>query len=118
VYIEPTFVSNVNNALFFHPAPPELDDDDDGNEDATFMVGLGARLRVRPTVYLVGEFVPRVGGFDDGAHHMSFGIEKRAGGHSFQLNFSNSLGTTPLHQAQGANEDDWFIGFNIARKFF
>jgi len=60
VYIEPTFVSNVNNALFFHPAPPELDDDDDGNEDATFMVGLGARLRVRPTVYLVGEFVPRV----------------------------------------------------------
>ena len=79
VYIEPTFVSNVNNALFFHPAPPELDDDDDGNEDATFMVGLGARLRVRPTVYLVGEFVPRVGGFDDGAHYMSFGIEKRAG---------------------------------------
>lgn len=118
VYVEPTFVGNVNNALFFHPAPPELDDDDDGSEDATFMIGLGARLRVRPTVYLIGEFVPRVSGFDDGAHHMSFGIEKRTGGHSFQLNFSNSLGTTPLHQAQGANEDDWFIGFNIARKFF
>lgn len=85
VYVDPTFVGNVNNALFLHPDLPDTDDDDndDGNQDETFMVGLGARLRVRPTVYLVGEFVPRVSGFDGGSHHMSFGIEKVAGGHSF-----------------------------------
>ncbi len=72
---------------------------------------------MRPTVYLVGEFVPRVGGFDGGANHVSVGVETVAGGHSFQLNISNSLGSTPLHHAQGANEEDWYVGFNIARKF-
>ena len=88
------------------------------DDDNAFMVGLGARWRVRPTVYLLGEYVPRVSGFDLGAHHASFAIEKRVGGHSFQLNFSNSIGTTPAQIAQGANKDDWFIGFNIARKFY
>ena len=36
LYVEPTFVGNVNNALFFHPAPADMDDDpgdDDGNDD-------------------------------------------------------------------------------------
>jgi len=72
----------------------------------------------RGCVYLLGEYVPRLTGFDAGAHHLSFGIEKRAGGHTFQLNFSNSLGTTPAQLAQGGSKDDWFIGFNIARKFY
>ena len=117
LYVEPTFVGNVNNSLFFHSTPPEGDADGD-DDDGTFMVGLGARFRLRPTVYLVGEFVPRISGFDGGANHVSFAIEKVAGGHAFQLNVSNSLGTTSLHHAQGASEDDWFIGFNIARKFF
>lgn len=117
LYAQPTFVGNVNNALFFHPSPRDPDDDD-GVGDATFMVGLGARLRLRPTVYMVGEFVPRLGGFDGGANHVSLAVEKAVGGHVFQLNFSNSLGTTPLHHAQGAHKDNWFIGFNIARKFF
>ena len=114
LYVQPTFVTNVNNALFFHP---ELDDDN-GDDDETFMVGLGARFRMRPTVYLVGEFVPRVSGFDSGSNHLSFAIEKVAGGHTFQVNVSNSLGTTPLHHAQGASDGDWFIGFNIGRKFY
>jgi hypothetical protein len=49
---------------------------------------------------------------------MTFGIEKRAGGHSFQLNFSNDLGTTPAQVARGQQLDGWFIGFNISRKFY
>jgi len=73
---------------------------------------------VRPTVYLIGEYAPRLAGFDDGAHHVSFGVEKRVGGHTFQLNVSNSLGSTPAQIAQGGSKDDWFIGFNIARKFY
>jgi cytochrome c oxidase subunit 2 len=118
VYAEPTWVGNVDKPGRLHPSfdPDDLDDDDD--DDNVFMVGLGTRLRVRPTVYLLGEYVPRLTGFDAGAHHLSFGIEKRAGGHTFQLNFSNSLGTTPAQLAQGGSKDDWFIGFNIARKFF
>ena len=112
VYVEPIWVGNVNKPDRFHTDLLVTDDDN------AFMVGLGARWRVRPTVYLLGEYVPRVSGFDLGVHHASFAIEKRVGGHSFQLNFSNSIGTTPAQIAQGANKDDWFIGFNIARKFY
>ncbi len=107
VYVEPMWVNNSN------PLPEELADDND-----TFLVGLGLRLRVRPTVYVVGQFIPRRG-FDDGAHPASFGVEKRAGGHVFQLNFSNGFGYTPAQLARGGtSNDDWYLGFNISRKFF
>jgi hypothetical protein len=90
-----------------------------GDDDGTFMVGLGGRLRLTPTVYVVGEFVPRVSGFKPGVNHGSFAIEKRAGGHLFQLNFSNSFATTSGQLARGGfSNDDWHLGFNISRKFF
>jgi Membrane bound beta barrel domain (DUF5777) len=108
VYIEPIWVNNTN------PLPAEVIDDNN-----TFIVGLGTRVRVRPTVYLVGEFAPRVSGFHPGVHHGSFAIEKRAGGHVFQLNFSNSFGTTMANIARGGfRSEDWYMGFNISRKFF
>ena len=109
-YLQPIWVNNSN------PLPGELADD-----NSTFILGLGGRVRIRPTVYLVGEFVPRVAGYeqDPGVHHGSFGIEKRAGGHLFQLNFSNSFATTMGQIARGGfNSDDWYLGFNISRKFF
>lgn len=108
IYAEPMWVNNSNQQ------PSELVDDND-----TFLLGLGARLRIRPTVYIVGEINPRVSGYDPGTHQGSIGIEKRAGGHVFQLNFSNGIGTTPGQIARGSvNSDDWFLGFNISRKFF
>ena len=82
------------------------------------MIGMGARFQMRPTVYLVGEYAPRLVGHNEGANHLSFAIEKRAGGHTFQLNVSNSIGATPGQLAQGASEHDWFLGFNITRKFY
>jgi hypothetical protein len=107
LYVEPIWVNNSNLL------PEELVEHND-----TFMVGLGARIRVRPTVYLVGEYIPRVGN-DPGVHHGTFGIEKRAGGHVFQFNFSNGLGNTMGQLARGgSSNEDWYIGFNIARKFF
>jgi hypothetical protein len=107
VYVEPIWVNNSN------PDPSELADDND-----TFMVALGARIRLRPTVYVVGEFIPRVG-YEPGVHHGTFGIEKRAGGHVFQLNFSNGRGTTMGQLARGGTgSEDWYLGFNISRKFF
>jgi hypothetical protein len=108
LHIEPIWVNNSN------PQPSELVDDND-----TFLLGLGARVRIRPTVYLVGEIIPRVAGYDPGVTHGTFGIEKRAGGHMFQLNFSNSFGSTMGQLARGGlNNDDWYLGFNISRKFF
>jgi Membrane bound beta barrel domain (DUF5777) len=108
VFVQTIWVNNSN------PLPSDLTDDND-----SVLVGVGTRIRVRPTVYLVGEIIPRVTGFDPGVNQASFGIEKRVGGHVFQLNFSNSLGTTMGQIARGgASNDDWFLGFNISRKFF
>ena len=108
LYAHPIWVNNTNDQ------PSELSDDNNN----TFIVGLGGRLRIRPTLYLVGEVIPRFGYTPD-AVYASFGIEKRAGGHSFQLNFSNGLGTTLAQLARGGQpSNDWFIGFNISRKFF
>ena len=105
LYATPLFV--INSSPF------------DVGDNNTLMLGLGARLRVRPSTYLVGEFTPRLAGFDPGKSQMSFGLEGRAGGHLFQINFSNGFGTTLGQISRGAfNYDDWYIGFNIARKFF
>ncbi|HUQ72345.1 MAG TPA: DUF5777 family beta-barrel protein [Planctomycetaceae bacterium] len=107
VYVEPMWIGDSN------PAVNPVNEDDD-----TFMVGIGLRLRIRPTVYLVGEIMPRTG-YSPGANQAAFAIEKRAGGHSFQLNFSNGLGTTPSQIARGGTtNENWYLGFNIARKFF
>jgi hypothetical protein len=107
VYAEPIWVNNSNLL------PSELVDDND-----TFMVGLGARIRVRPTVNIVGEFIPRSGN-TPGVNHGTFGIEKVVGGHTFQLNFSDGFGTTMGQLARGGTaKDNWYLGFNISRKFF
>jgi hypothetical protein len=107
-YLEPIWVNNSN------PLPKELVDD-----NSTVMIGIGTRVRIRPSVYVLLEAAPRLAGYDPGVTHASFGIEKRAGGHTFQLNFSNSFGTTIGQIARGgASNDDWYLGFNISRKFF
>jgi hypothetical protein len=80
---------------------------------------VGARLRVRPTVYLALEAVPRVAGYDPGSTQIGVGLEKRSGGHTFQLTITNGIGTTMGQIARGAaNTDDWHLGFSISRKFF
>jgi hypothetical protein len=108
VYFEPTWVNNTN-AL-----PSELTD-----HNSTFLLNVGGRVRIRPTVYVVAEWSPRVAGHDPGAHQGGFAIEKRAGGHLFQLNFTNSFGTTMGDIARGGlSSEDWYLGFNISRKFF
>jgi hypothetical protein len=108
LYVEPIWVNNTN------ARPKALVDDND-----TFMIGVGGRLRVRPTVYVVAEITPRAAGYRPGKAQAAFAFEKRAGGHTFQLNFSNALGTTRGQVARGAfNNDDWYMGFNISRKFY
>lgn len=105
LYVEPLFVANAN--------PFNVGDNN------SVMLGLGARVRVRPSTYLVGEYTPRLSGYDANADQISFGVEMRAGGHLFQLNVSNGFGTT-LGQlaAGGVQNDTWFFGFNLSRKFF
>lgn len=105
LYAEPIWVANAS--------PFETGD------NSTLLLGLGGRIRVRPSWYAVAEITPRLAGYDPGAHQMSFGIEGRSGGHLFQINFSNGFGTTYGQLATGTLEyDQWYIGFNISRKFF
>ncbi len=96
-----------------------------GTDDGTLVLGLGARLRVTKSMSLVGEVHPRLAGYagDLGSGNpdplATFGVEWTVGGHAFQLNFSNALGTTPAQVARGAQgADGWFIGFNLSRKFY
>ena len=106
LYVEPMWVNNTNTL------PKELADDNDA-----IMVGLGARVRLSKSVYGVAEMSPRVSGFDPGKTQVAFGLEKRAGGHSFQLNVGNGFGTTFAQIARGGT-NDWYLGFNLSRKFY
>jgi hypothetical protein len=73
---------------------------------------------VSASVYVVAEVAPRAGGYRPGQPAYGFGIEKRAGGHMFQLNFNNGQGTTFGQLARGGLADSLYLGFNLARKFF
>ncbi len=114
VYAVPSWVGNTRVV----PSAP-------GDDDSTFVLGLGARFRLTRTMSVVGEYHPRLAGYrgdlgsGDPAALTTFGVEWRVGGHSFQLDFSNALGTTPAQVARGAQgAEGWFIGFNLTRKFF
>jgi hypothetical protein len=106
VYFDPMWVHDANQ---FPTAGADTD---------TFVAGIGLRLRIRPTLYLVGEMMPRAG-YTPGVNQMAAAIEKRVGGHSFQINFSNGFQITPGQVTRGGtSNDDWYLGFNITRKFF
>jgi hypothetical protein len=73
---------------------------------------------VREGTYVVGEVTPRFSGYAPGDPEFGFGIEKRVGGHTFQLNVSNAFSTTFGQIARGGFPSTLYLGFNLARKFF
>ncbi len=108
IYAEPIWVNNTN------PEPSELVDD-----NSSFVRRAG-RTRVRLDQHGLrrvrvhaapGRLRTRASTSSASA------IEKRLGGHSFQINFGNAFGTTFAQMARGGI-DDWYIGFNISRKFY
>jgi len=114
LYLEPAFVANTE-------LPPKLP----GQDTSTVLLGIGGRLRLGESHYLVAEVSPRLAGYmgDRGngvpGSRASFGLEARVGGHVFQLNVSNDVGTTPAQTARGREGlENWFLGFNLSRKFY
>ena len=87
------------------------------NRDTGFL-GLGARVRIASTVYLLGEVSPRIGGFAIGDPEYAFAIEKRVGAHVFSLTFANGASTTFRQLAHGGVPERMYLGFNLTRKFF
>jgi hypothetical protein len=104
LYVEPSYIGRTGIGA--------------GINQGTAFVGMGARARVRQRMYLVAEVSPRVSGYAPGTPEYGFGIEERVGGHVFQLNFSNTTGTTMGQVARGGFPNSLFLGFNLARKFF
>jgi len=127
-YLQPSYIFHSNtystagcleHMEHGHDIPGCVNATTTGIESNTLLVGLSSRVRLSAGVYAVGSWTPRASGFRPGVSLKTFGIEKRLRGHVFQLNVSNSLGTTMSEMARGAtNNSDWFLGFNISRKFF
>jgi cytochrome c oxidase subunit II len=117
VYVEPSWIGNTN----IHPDRPGVDD---GN----LLLNLGLRYGIGHGMYAVAAVAPRIAGYEplraDGsgsAPAMSFALEHRVGGHMFQLNVSNTIGTTPAQFARAQDNalaSDWYLGFGISRKFY
>lgn len=122
LYATPGFVANTRAADFLtghdHESPG-AGVDEHASHDHTAFLGFGGRARIRPTFYVTGEFTPRLAGHDPGRGAWGASLEKmtRGGGHTLQLNFTNTFGTTFGQLARGGSEHDIYLGFNITRKF-
>ncbi len=118
IYVEPGWVGNTNL------------EDEDGEGNNSVILGLAARVRLGEAYAIVGEAVPRIGGHRHQGTQVNFAFERRVGGHNFQINFGNALGSTLAQVARGggavreqgdqAGEGgrQWYIGFNLSRKFY
>ncbi len=107
LYFQPSYVggSNINDVA--------------GEDDYTMLAGMGARLRFSRNGYLFVEGSPRVAGFAPGGGRVRFGVGQRGGGHRFRRDFSNGFATTLAQVARGGTaNDDWYLGFNLIRKFY
>jgi uncharacterized beta barrel domain-containing protein DUF5777 len=121
LYATPAFVSGTH-AVDFIAGHDEghvvgLEEDEHATHDDTGFVGLGARVRFSRSGYLVGEYTPRISGYDPNKAAWGVAIEKWTGGHTLQLNFTNVFGTTLGQLARGGSPHDVYLGFNITRKF-
>jgi hypothetical protein len=96
----------------FAQAPPE-----EAHDEYTVFAGIGARLRLRPAVSIVVEYSPRVAGYAPDRGAWGVGLETSTRGHMFQVNVTNSFGTTFGQIARGGARRNSYLGFNLARRF-
>jgi hypothetical protein len=121
LYATPAFVWETRAVDFIEGHDDHEHDlgevDEHADHEHTAFVGLGARLRFSTSGYIVGEYSPRVYGYDPNRAVWGVGIEKRTGGHTLQLNITNAFGTTLGQLSRGGSPHDIYLGFNITRQF-
>ena len=119
VYATPTYVhhAHTDTLLALHEGHSVPGVAVDTRRDTLFL-GLGGRVRVLETMYVVLEASPRLAGYDPDEPAWNVGIEKLTHGHVLQLNFGNNFDTTPGQLARGGVPGSVFLGFNISRKFY
>jgi hypothetical protein len=123
LYTVPMYVAHTAAADFVighdegHDVGGAAEVDEHAGHEDTFMLGLGGRLRLRPSVFVSAEVSPRLAGYDPGRATWGVALEKKTEGHTMQINFTNSWGTTFGQLARVGSEHDIYLGFNITRRF-
>ena len=105
----PAFSSNTN---FWNPS-----------SEGTFSLGLGGRILVHDDISLIGEWVPVLAGYKDVVDGWGLGVEKKIGGHVFQVFVADCYGLTASQYLTGGDlggpdtgfGDKLRFGFNIFR---
>jgi hypothetical protein len=122
LYATPAFVADTHAVDFIaghddHDHDVGLEEDEHSNHQDTWFAGIGGRLRFSHSGYVTAEYTPRLHGYDPNRGEWGVGLEKRTGGHTLQLNITNSFGTTLGQLARGGSPHDVYLGFNITRRF-
>jgi len=89
--------------------------------EGTLALGIGGRYMIFKDYSIIGEWIPVIDGYKDNSSGWGLGIEKKIGGHIFQIFILNSFGLTSDQFVPGGElrlkDGDFRIGFNIFRKF-
>jgi hypothetical protein len=103
----PAFSSNAN---YWEPS-----------SEGTLALGIGGRFMVLNDFSLIAEWIPRLAGYKDYYSGWGLGVEKKIGGHVFQLFVTDSIGLTASQFLPGGDlrigDGDFRFGFNIFRTF-
>ena len=93
----------------------------DSPSEGTFALGAGGRWMIFNDFSIIWEWIPVLAGYKDNSNGWGLGIEKKVGGHVFQVFILNSIGLTSDQFIPGGDfrlkDWDFRIGFNIFRKF-
>ena len=91
------------------------------SSQGTLSLGLGGRVQIINDFSVLLEWIPVLSGYSFESSGWGFGVEKKIGGHVFQVFLLNSVGiTTPQFVPGGEfriSEGEFRIGFNIFRWF-
>jgi len=115
IFVVPTFSIAVprRSLTFDFPITPGEARDNQAS------IGVGASVRIRPAVAVVGEWIPRVAGYRGfgTSHTYSIGIQRKTNRHVFSLVFSNNSFSTTTRMVSDGGQDVR-IGFNIYRRIW
>lgn len=93
----------------------------DESPEGTFSVGTGMRYMVFDDFSVIVEWIPVLSGYKANSSGWGIGIEKKIGGHVFQVFLLNTIGITSSQYLPGGDfklrDTEFRLGFNIFRLF-
>jgi len=93
----------------------------ESSSEGTFALGLGSRFMFLNDLSLIVEWIPVLSGYTEDFSGWGIGLEKKIGGHVFQVFILNSVGLTSAQFIPGGEfrlgDREFRVGFNIFRWF-